>query len=104
MWKLHDVAFVVNGAAMCMVFLAFGLAGAAVGLVPRWFSVAAPIGAVTLLSSASFLALPIAEGSTAAMLAGLVGFLIWLTFVGTASIGLLRLGRRAGRLRHYDVT
>ena len=90
MWKLHDVAFVVNGAGIAAVLVAFGVAGAAVGLVPHWFSLAAPIGGVLLLASATFLTLPVAEGSNPAMLPSLVGFIIWLAFIGAASLGLLR--------------
>ena len=91
-WKFHDVLFAFNAAPLAVTLAAFGIAGARIGLVPRIFRVLAPTGAALLLASA-LLALPIAEGTTAATAPGGLGFAIWLTFVFAASIGLLKQAR-----------
>lgn len=92
MWKLHDIAFSVNGIAIAAAILAFGLGGVVAGLLPRWIKPVAIVGATSLVASSVFFAVPVAEGSNPAMLPGLVGFIMWLTVVLTASLRLIRLG------------
>lgn len=90
MWKLHDVTFVLNGAPLAVALLALGYTSAVTGLVPRSYRLLAPAGAILLLTSAAVMPLPIADGTAAAFAPGGLGFLIWLTFVITSSVGLMR--------------
>lgn len=92
-WKLHDVVFGTNLVVVGVALLAFGLGGVAVGLLPKWITYVAGVGAPVLVATGTFLTLPMAEGDTAALAPGLVGFLLWLVFVVTASFSLVRLDR-----------
>lgn len=89
MWKLHDVVFGFNAAMLSVTFAAVGVAAASVGLVPRWFRVVAPIGGGLLLVSA-LLTLQSAEGGMAGLAFGGLGFVTWVIFVITLSIGMIR--------------
>lgn len=92
LWKVHDVVFNVNQACIGGAILAFGLGGVAAGLLPRWIKVVSLLGGLTLIANAVVLTVPIAEGANAALVPGLIGFVLWLVFVATCSIRMMRLG------------
>lgn len=89
-WKFHDVAFATNAVVIAAALLVFALGGAAVGLLPRWIRPVSIVGGGIMLFSGTFLALPMAEGTAAAMAPSFVGFALWLVFVATASVALIR--------------
>lgn len=89
-WKLHDVVFGFNAAFLATAYLAFALGAVAVGLVPRFFGVLAPVGSGLLLVG-SLLTPQAAEGEMYPMAFGGLGFLTWLVFVVVASYRLSRV-------------
>jgi hypothetical protein len=99
LWKLHTVLFAFNAAPLAVAFAAFAIPAAAIGLVPRFFKVLAPIGAALLLASA-VLALPMAEASEVPIALGGLGFVSWLAFVLAAGLGLVR---QSGQLMSVDL-
>jgi hypothetical protein len=91
LWGLHGAAFGLDLAAIAVALIGLSRAAVAVHLIPAWLTVAAWPGAACLLTASAF---TVALTNGAAWLAiGLVGFLVWLVFVVTSSVSLLR-GRR----------
>ncbi|MDW3219010.1 MAG: hypothetical protein R8F63_10405 [Acidimicrobiales bacterium] len=88
-WKLHEVVFGFNAAFLAAAYLAFALGAVAIGLVPRFFGVVAPIGAALLMISA-VLTPQAVEGEMYPMAFGGLGFLTWVVFVITVSYRLSR--------------
>ena len=75
-------------AMLATALLGFSLAGAAAGITPRWFRLLGPAGAILMIVSAAN-GVSIAEGSPIVFV-GLIGFLIWLLFVVTTGVGMIR--------------
>ena len=87
-WTLNNTAFALNMAMLATALLGFSLAGAAAGITPRWFRLLGPAGAILMIVSAAN-GVSIAEGSPIVFV-GLIGFLIWLLFVVTTGVGMIR--------------
>ena len=91
LWGMHAAAFGLDLAAIAVALIGLSRAAAAVPLIPAWLTVAAWPGAACLLTAAVF-TVALANGGTWVAV-GLIGFIVWLAFVVTASVSLLR-GRR----------
>lgn len=88
LWSLHDAAFAVNFAALALALVALGLAGVAAGITPPVFRWLAPLGG-SLLLVAGIGSHAVAQGSPL-LFVGLVGFLVWLAFLLTTGLRLVR--------------
>jgi hypothetical protein len=92
-WAIHNSVFAVLDFSIAVALVGLSRAGVAVGITPRVYARLAPVGAALLLVGT--LAGPaIAEGDAMPLfgLTGL-GFLIWLSFVFTSGLRLVRSGR-----------
>ena len=85
---LYWTAFGINLLPIGTALLGLSQAGVRARLIPRWLGRASLVGG-PLLIAGGMGSLAIAQGSHW-LLVGLVGFVVWLVFVVTASIGLLR--------------
>jgi len=88
LWTLHAAAFGLDLAAIAVALIGLSRAARSIALIPRWIAVAALPGAACLLTASVF-TIALTQGG-AGLLLGLVGFSVWLVFVATASISLLR--------------
>lgn len=88
LWAVHAAAFGLDLAAIAVALLGLSYAAASVRLIPAWLTVAAWPGAACLLTAAVFTVALANGGPWGAV--GLAGFIIWLVFVITASVSLLR--------------
>jgi hypothetical protein len=88
LWALHAAGFGLDLAAIAVALIGLSYAAASVRLIPAWLTVAAWPGAACLLTTAVF-TVALANGGPWVAI-GLAGFVIWLVFVITASISLLR--------------
>jgi hypothetical protein len=88
LWALHAAGFGLDLAAIAVALIGLSYAAASVRLIPAWLTVAAWPGAACLLTTAVF-SVALANGGPWVAI-GLAGFVIWLVFVITASISLLR--------------
>ena len=88
LWKLHSAAFALNFAAIAVTMLGLGEAAGAAGLVPRRLVIATRIGSLCLFIPSLF-ETAVVNGSKILAVA-LVGFIVWVVFVVTASVGLWR--------------
>jgi hypothetical protein len=88
LWTLHAAAFGLDLAAIAVALIGLSRAAASIPLIPAWLAVAALPGAACLLTAAVF-TVALANGGPWLAL-GLAGFIVWLVFVITASIALLR--------------
>jgi hypothetical protein len=88
LWTLHAAAFGLDLAAIAAALVGLSRAAASVRLVPGWIVVAALPGAACLLTAAVLTGALMTGGAWLAL--GLVGFIVWVVFVATASVSLLR--------------
>lgn len=88
LWALHAAAFGLDLAAIAVALLGLSYAAASMRLIPAWLTIAAWPGAACLLIAAVFTVALTNGGPWVAV--GLAGFIIWLVFVITASVSLLR--------------
>ena len=92
LWALHNSVFTVLDLSIAAALLGLSRAGIAAGITPRAFGRLAPIGAALLVVGA--LAGPAIAAGDAMPLFGLagLGFLVWLAFVITTGMRLVRAG------------
>lgn len=87
-WQLHNALFTLNGTSLAIILLAFSVAGLRAGMIRRWHG-AVGLTAATILQISS-LTTPFHEDSEALASVGLLGFVLWLVWVTTYSLVLLR--------------
>ncbi len=88
LWAVHAAAFGLDLAAIAVALLGLSHAAASMRLIPGWLTVAAWPGAGCLLTASVFTVALANGGPWVAV--GLAGFAVWLVFVITASVSLLR--------------
>lgn len=88
LWALRAAAFGLDLAAIAVALLGLSYAAASMRLIPAWLTIAAWPGAACLLIAAVFTVALTNGGPWVAV--GLAGFIVWLVFVITASVCLLR--------------
>ncbi len=88
LWVLHNAIFGVLLAAIGVTVVGFSAASAAHELLPGWWKKLGLVGGLLLLTAAATTPSLIEAGPT--MVVGLAGFLVWLAFVLSAGIKLLR--------------
>jgi hypothetical protein len=90
LWALHNSVFTVLDVFIAIALIGLSRAGIAAGVTPRTFKRLAPVGSAMLLVGS--LAGPSIAAGDAMPLFGIagVGFLIWLAFVATTGLRLVR--------------
>jgi hypothetical protein len=88
LWAVHAAAFGLDLAAIAVALLGLGYAAVSMSLIPAWFRVAAWPAAACLLTASVF-TVALANGGPWVGV-GLAGFAVWIVFVITASVRLLR--------------
>ncbi len=88
MWILHNAVFGVLLVAVAVALAGLSAAAAATGVVAGFWKPVGLLGAV-LLGIAGAATPAIIDGSPI-MAVGLIGFLVWLAFVATVAISMLR--------------
>lgn len=88
LWTLRAAAFGLDLAAIAVALIGLSRAAAAMRLIPSWLAVTAWPGAVCLLTAATF-TVALADGGPW-LAVGLAGFIVWIVFVITASVSLVR--------------
>src|SRR5580658_5733186 len=88
LWTLRAAAFGLDMAAIAVALIGLSRAAAAMRLIPSWLALAAWPGAACLLTAATF-TVALADGGPW-LAVGLAGFIVWVVFVITASVSLLR--------------
>ena len=90
LWALHNSVFTVLLFSVAVALLGLSRAGVAAGITPRAFERLAPVGS-GLLAIASAAGPFIAAGDAMPVFGvGVVGFLIWLAFLSTTGLRLVR--------------
>ncbi len=88
LWALHAAAFGLDMGAIAVALIGLSRAAASVRLIPAWLAAISWPGAACLLIASVFTVALTNGGPWLAI--GLAGFIVWLVFVITASISLLR--------------
>ncbi len=88
LWAVHAAAFGLDLAAIAVALLGLSYAAVSISLIPAWCRVPAWPAAACLLTAAVFTVALANGGPWVAV--GLAGFAVWLVFVITASVSLLR--------------
>jgi hypothetical protein len=88
LWTLRAAAFGLDLAAIAVALIGLSQAAAAMRLIPSWLALTAWPGAACLLTAAVF-TVALADGGPW-LAVGLAGFIVWVVFVITASVSLLR--------------
>jgi len=88
LWALHAAAFGLDMGAIAVALIGLSRATASAGLIPAWLAAVSWPGAACLLIASVFTVALTNGGPWLAV--GLAGFIVWLVFVITASISLLR--------------
>lgn len=87
-WQLHNALFTLNGTSLAIILVAFSVGGVKAGLIRRWHARVGFIAAAVLQLSS--LTTPFHEDNEAVASFGLIGFVLWLVWVTTYSLVLLR--------------
>ncbi len=88
LWTLRAAAFGLDLAAIAVALIGLSRAAAAMRLIPSWLALAAWPGAACLLTASVF-TVALANGGPW-LAVGVAGFIVWVVFVMTASVALLR--------------
>jgi len=88
LWTLRAAAFGLDMAAVGVALIGLSRAAAAMRLIPSWLALTAWPGAACLLTAAAF-TVALANGGPW-LAPALAGFIVWVVFVITASVSLLR--------------
>jgi hypothetical protein len=88
LWTLRAAAFGLDLAAIAVALIGLSRAAAAMRLIPSWLALTAWPGAACLLTAAAF-TVALANGGPW-LAPALAGFIVWVVFVITASVSLLR--------------
>jgi hypothetical protein len=91
---LHDSAFTVLHVSLGIALLGLSRAGVAVDMTPRVFRILAPVGAGLLALSAMSGPFTAAGDAQPFLGLGLLGFVVWLAFLATTGLRLVRSDRR----------
>ncbi len=96
LWALHNSVFTVLELAIATALVGLARAGVAAGFTPRVFDRLAPVGAGLLLVGT--LAGPSIAGGNSMALFGVstLGFVVWLAFVATTGLRLVRTVEERG--------
>ena len=88
LWTLRAAAFGLDLAAIAVALIGLSRAAAAMRLIPSWLALTAWPAAACLLTAAAF-TVALANGGPW-LAPALAGFIVWVVFVITASVSLLR--------------
>jgi len=88
MWNLHNALFTLNAASLVIVLVSISIGGRRAGLLAGWQHKVG-LTAAALLAVAA-LTTPVTIDGHPVALVGLVGFLLWLVWIGSVSVALLR--------------
>lgn len=91
LWQLHNALFVLNLAGLSIIMLALTVAGVRTGLVARPHAVVGGVAATLTAAAAVTTSAGLAGGPVE--LVGLAGFLLWLGWLTTYAVVLLRASR-----------
>ena len=86
---LSTVIFLLNWAALALALYGLSRAAVSIGLLPRWLDRLSLVGAA-LLVAGSVQSAVVVNGTLEGLLAGLVGFAIWLLFLTVTGFRLAR--------------
>ena len=87
-WQLHNALFALNGMSLAVIMLSLSVAGLRTGLIRRWHGTLglAGAGAMTIAAMTS----PWAGHGGVLSLVGFAGFVIWLVWIVTYGVRLVR--------------
>jgi len=88
LWTLRAAAFGLDLAAIAVALIGLSRAAAAMRLIPSWLALTAWPGAACLLTASVF-TVALADGGPW-LAVGIAGFIVWVVFIITASVSLLR--------------
>ena len=88
LWQVHNALFALNGAALALVLVGGSVGGYRAGLLARWQRTVGLVAASALFASA--LLTPVTLDGHPLGMVGLAGFLLWLTWIASVSVSLLR--------------
>ena len=88
LWRLHDAVFTLNGAALAIVLVGGSVGAHRAGLIAGWQRTLGLVSASALFASAALT--PVTLGGHPLGLVGLAGFLMWLVWITSVSVSLLR--------------
>jgi hypothetical protein len=91
LWAVHGAAFGLDLAAIAVALIGLSHAAASLQVAPAWLTIVAWPASASLLVAATFTVALTNGGPWLAV--GLPGFIVWLIFVITASLSLLRSRR-----------
>lgn len=89
LWGLHNALFGFNQVFLATALLGLSIGGAQAGIISRWHAGVGLTGAALLFASATASPYGIDEPNPLALL-GLAGWLLWLAWIVTFSVTLIR--------------
>ena len=87
-WDLHSAAFAINTLSLAVLLGSLSIGSLMHSIVPRWTAWMGIVGSVLLLAHTA-VSVSVIKGDSI-MIIGLVGFLMWVVWLVTASIQMLR--------------
>jgi len=88
LWQVHNGLFTLNAMSLAIVLVSFSIGGSRSGLISGWQKKVGLVAAALLAVAAVLTPLTL-DGSPVGLL-GFGGFLLWLVFIASTSLRLLR--------------
>jgi hypothetical protein len=88
LWQVHNGLFTLNTMSLAIVLLSFSIGGSRAGLIRGWQKKVGLVAAATMAAAAVLTPLSL-DGSPVGLL-GFGGFILWLVFIASTSVRLLR--------------
>lgn len=101
-WELHNALFALNAMSLAVIMFSLSVAGLRTGLIRRWHATIGLAGAGIMTTSA-MTAPWAAHGGLLAMV-GFAGFVLWLVWIITYGVQLVRTDDRPGRVSSAENT
>ena len=87
-WRFQRAMFTLNGTSLALALTGFSIAALRASFIPRWYAYVG-LGGAAFLFVAAVTVTPAVEGTFAAFI-GLPGFVLWLVWILTMALRLVR--------------
>ena len=101
-WELHNALFALNAMSLAVIMFSLSVAGLRTALIRRWHATVGLVGAVAM-TIAAVMSPWAADGGPLAMI-GFAGFIMWLVWIITYGVRLVRTGNQPGQVSTAEPT
>ena len=101
-WELHNALFALNAMSLAVIMFSLSVAGVRTGLIRRWHATIGLVGAGIMTTSA--MTAPWAANGGPLAMVGFAGFVLWLVWIITYGVRLVRTDDQPGLVSTEEPT